>query len=493
MGKIKNLSFHHRANNFNALMVLFTSIFLSLKSIFTDGLSNSMLCITLTSISTILSFISNKKVKNELASGITISYIVLISANLYIISKGGMDTTPILFAVIIGFAALYFNISILIPAIVGIYVSIIILQFSLPYGILGEGSTFSDFLTNYIALTILIVMIFLIVKWGKELLDSSIVEKENAINNTKKIQSTLNVIDSSVNILDTAVKVLDSSVNITKQESQLITSSINDINGSIDDQSKNMDNIVSIVEDASINIENTLSLSTDLEKLSTNLNEETIGNLNRMKKIHTQMDIIQSTTSDTMNTANILQNNITDIINVLLGIKEISNQTNLLALNANIEAARAGEHGKGFSIVASEVRTLADQTEIITENIEKAMHKLISETEIMADKAKNGHLAAKEGETLVLHTLDSFEEMKASFDNINENISIEYDNIDKLNLIFNDIKNNIINISSITEEQLSTINEILNSQHNQEKQINTISTNVENVKSQSIELNSLTN
>jgi methyl-accepting chemotaxis protein WspA len=63
---------------------------------------------------------------------------------------------------------------------------------------------------------------------------------------------------------------------------------------------------------------------------------------------------------------------------VVTTIARVADQTNLLSLNAAIEAEKAGEYGRGFSVVATEIRRLADQTAVATYDIEQIVREIQS-------------------------------------------------------------------------------------------------------------------
>ena len=121
-------------------------------------------------------------------------------------------------------------------------------------------------------------------------------------------------------------------------------------------------------------VENT----SQMVKISEETTEKMQGYIALMKQTSDDMLVIEQSAHQTEESITSLEAGIKEVSEFATTIAGITSQTNLLALNASIEAARAGEMGKGFSVVAEEVRVLADNSKQASDAIAGIIHKIFA-------------------------------------------------------------------------------------------------------------------
>lgn len=115
-----------------------------------------------------------------------------------------------------------------------------------------------------------------------------------------------------------------------------------------------------------------------------------------------------------------LGHKIKDINQFVQLIGDIAEQTNLLALNAAIEAARAGEHGRGFSVVAQEVRKLADRSSQAAQDVKKIIEDVTEQSQGVIYSMNKGLNEVKTGHDLMDKTGEKFNQIKLLVDSLVE-------------------------------------------------------------------------
>lgn len=144
------------------------------------------------------------------------------------------------------------------------------------------------------------------------------------------------------------------------------TGEISSASSSVETMAANIQSVASRATEAADTAKKTLELA---EQGQAAVDDVTLG-----------MERIRSAVQDGARKIKQLGESTMEISSIIGTIRDISEQTNMLALNAAIEAARAGEHGRGFTVVASEVRKLAERASHATSEIEDLISGIQAET-----------------------------------------------------------------------------------------------------------------
>jgi len=113
--------------------------------------------------------------------------------------------------------------------------------------------------------------------------------------------------------------------------------------------------------------------------------------------------------------------------NISIAVTDLANQTNMLALNASVEAVRAGENAKGFTVIATEIRKLADQSKKSAEKINNLVVDIKNAIDSTVTVTQEGTKTVEEGTKISQETAAAFSEVAKAVNNVvlnNQQISL---------------------------------------------------------------------
>lgn len=215
---------------------------------------------------------------------------------------------------------------------------------------------------------------------------------------------------------------LSASAEESAQAANQVAMNITEVSQGVENQAKTSEEISIVIEQVTNEVRETATTISSISNLSTQTSQAAKAGSYAVEKAVDQMAAIKQSTKSVGDAVAKLNNNSIEIGQIVNTISNIADQTNLLALNAAIEAARAGEQGRGFSVVAEEVRLLAEQSQLATKEITKLISQIQDDTKTAVLAMDKGKKETEKGIEVVSTAGQAFGEIKQKIDEVSSQI-----------------------------------------------------------------------
>ena len=234
---------------------------------------------------------------------------------------------------------------------------------------------------------------------------------------TKEIQASADIVDQSASQL---TETAEQSAEATQSIAQSITEVAGSTQEQMDYVTKTKEEVDAFSEGVGKSLDTMNTIRSHVE-VTTQMTQDG-GKLVQatVEQMHSIADTVEHS-SAVIEKLGERSKEIGAIIDTISGIAE---QTNLLALNAAIEAARAGEHGRGFSVVAEEVRKLAEESQGAATKISDLIAAIQKETGAAVSAMETGRAEAEKGRANVQSTGEGFKAIMERIEGIHSDTQL---------------------------------------------------------------------
>lgn len=221
--------------------------------------------------------------------------------------------------------------------------------------------------------------------------------------------------------------------------------------------------VVDVCDEAHVVIRST---EQQIEALNAEVNScenaimESSKSLNDMSK---QMGTVRNAMDSTNKVFSILEQQMGEISGVIQELNKIASSTTMLALNASIEAARAGKMGAGFAVVATKVQQLAVDSNSCSQRVAEVLGAMQEQVLETTEQLRESTEAIGGSLTSLDELQSDFDSLTARFDTLYKNIEAQNETIQRVDHVFDELKDKVAVMNEYTEENQAVVESIFTS------------------------------